>query len=74
MLYEIEKLEEGEKYKFRLWIKQARGKDNIIYFDLNEKPYVDNDTLIVTNGEKLAECKYLYFALKFGDIVEERKE
>jgi hypothetical protein len=71
MFYEIETLskEEGNK-KYRLWIRQERDRDVIIYLDVSEKPTVDKDTLIVKGMNKLDEFSILYFALKYRDIVE----
>lgn len=75
MFYEIETLsrEEGNQ-KYRLWIRQERDRDVIIYLDLSEKPTVDKDTLIVKGMNKLDEFSILYFALKYGDIVEFGRE
>lgn len=76
MLYEIEviKAEEGKAEEYRLWISQDRKRDCIIYFDLYEKPVVEIDTLIVRTGTKIKEGETLFFALKYGDIVEVKKE
>lgn len=77
MLYEIETMTETEagetKTSYRLWIREGRNRDCICYFDLEEKPVIESDTLVVRKGKKIKDFDILYFSLHYGDIVEDKK-